>query len=459
MLVVQGVNSGLRDPIEWDASPTSSAVMSDNSSRFQATPEGVPTEAGFPLVEIGASSSAWESVLEDADQRTIANIGGATALFRDPHAWQVPQQQLVSSDVAKLFLVRRLHLRRWTPAAGALLELSPTAIARPMPDVTLTSTIRTCSRMSQAYWRVATSTRARSRARTGDGTTDMEMNRTGAEMLRLPASVNPSLSGSDRKRADMRYRETLDRLRLQVPNAPVASLEWADDTAILRWSPAAERIFGWSEGEARQSLLFGLGLFPAAHSEACSGMIRALLEEDLRRQTEEMAAAARRKNEFLAMLGHELRIRLRLPLDLVSVRIEEETMDRGSAAATEAVHDRAPSTGKHVLVVDDNAELVDATKMLLEALGHQVSAAFSGADALRLVQTAAPDLVLLDIGLPDIDGIEVARRLAGFPRRSGFRLVAISGYSASTFAEQAKLFDGHLLKPVGLQELQRVLAL
>lgn len=505
--------------------------------------------------------------------------------------------------------------------------------------------------------------------------------------------------------AEWRYRDTLERLKLHVDKSPVASMEWSADTAILRWSPAAERVFGWTEAEALNRSLHALGLFPEEEREPFADMIDALVEgqvehnhclhlnqrrngttiwcewynsvlrdsdgrlvsvlslaldvseqqalqTSLREQTEQLAEIDRRKNTFLAMLGHELRNPLapmrhaldrlalgnrdqatldwaygvidrqsrhleRLVHDLLDVAritrgsielqparqdlgalvrealevVEREVRTRGHelvldlpadpvpvrgdatrlvqvlsnvlhnavkytdpggrigvtltrhedtarimvedngqgisaetipslfepfvqgprslaraegglglgltlvknlvglhggrvavhsagvglgsrvtltfplaaeppaemTAAVDNVPGRTAAVCRRVLVVDDSPEVVEATSELLVALGHAVSGALSGGEALEAVPQVRPDLILLDIGLPDLDGIEVARRLAELPERQAFRLVAVSGYGAIALGKEADLFDAHLLKPVGLADLRRIL--
>jgi CheY-like chemotaxis protein len=111
-----------------------------------------------------------------------------------------------------------------------------------------------------------------------------------------------------------------------------------------------------------------------------------------------------------------------------------------------------------VLVVDDDNELLQSAIMLLEAMGHEASGVSSGEAALAAIAEAPPELVLLDIGLPEMDGVEVARRLAASPQRAALKLVAVSGYAASTLGDDAGLFDAHLLKPAGRKALESVLA-
>ena len=79
--------------------------------------------------------------------------------------------------------------------------------------------------------------------------------------------------------------------------------------------------------------------------------------------------------------------------------------------AAEAVEEAATATPRRILVVDDNADAAQSLAMLLRLRGHKANVAFSGSDALRMVQDNPPELVFLDIGMPDLDGYEVARRL------------------------------------------------
>jgi CheY-like chemotaxis protein len=115
---------------------------------------------------------------------------------------------------------------------------------------------------------------------------------------------------------------------------------------------------------------------------------------------------------------------------------------------------------RQVLVVDDNA---DAAVMLSDVLigeGHLVRLAHDGPAALKLLADFKPDLALLDIGLPVMDGYELARRIRSNESLGGIRLIAVTGYGddrAKSKARQAG-FDRLLVKPVDLAQLQEVLA-
>ena len=113
-----------------------------------------------------------------------------------------------------------------------------------------------------------------------------------------------------------------------------------------------------------------------------------------------------------------------------------------------------------VLVVDDNADAADSVAMMLRLEGHQVEVAYDGLDALRLAEQQRPDVAILDIGLPGIDGHEVARRMRRSPGLHHATLIALTGYGQAQDREAAKAagFDHHFTKPVRNSELVGLLA-
>jgi PAS domain S-box-containing protein len=117
------------------------------------------------------------------------------------------------------------------------------------------------------------------------------------------------------------------------------------------------------------------------------------------------------------------------------------------------------TTPRRVLIVDDNADAADMLALLLQLDGHEVQAVYSSRDALERAQSFQPDVVLLDIGLPEINGYEVAQRLRAMPQLRGISLVAVTGYGRSEDRARARAagFDDHLVKPVEAIELKRVL--
>jgi signal transduction histidine kinase len=116
--------------------------------------------------------------------------------------------------------------------------------------------------------------------------------------------------------------------------------------------------------------------------------------------------------------------------------------------------------GRRVLVVDDNEDAAAALAEALVDLGHAVEVAHDGPQALAKLETFSPDIALLDIGLPLMDGYELARRIRREPRLSGIRLVSITGYGQHSDRLRAKEagFDVHLVKPVDLVVIERVIA-
>jgi PAS domain S-box-containing protein len=119
----------------------------------------------------------------------------------------------------------------------------------------------------------------------------------------------------------------------------------------------------------------------------------------------------------------------------------------------------APRSSCRVLVVDDNKDAAQSLVMMLRLVGHEAALALDGASALRAAEAAPPDVVLCDIGMPGMNGYEVARRLRQQGGTGGPLLVAVTGFgSAEDRRRTAEAgFDAHLVKPVEPEELLRLL--
>jgi PAS domain S-box-containing protein len=119
-----------------------------------------------------------------------------------------------------------------------------------------------------------------------------------------------------------------------------------------------------------------------------------------------------------------------------------------------------PTPGRRVLLVDDNRDSADTLAMLLRLLGHDVRTAYEGRQALAVAGAYQPDLVLLDIGLPGLNGYEVAAQLRAMPRMGRAVLVALTGYGSEEDRRQARAagFNQHMVKPVDLDALRELLA-
>jgi signal transduction histidine kinase/ActR/RegA family two-component response regulator len=135
-------------------------------------------------------------------------------------------------------------------------------------------------------------------------------------------------------------------------------------------------------------------------------------------------------------------------------------LDHGLQADAQAgASQEAVAAGHRILVVDDNRDAAESLAALLELLGAQTAVAFGGLDALEKAQHFHPSLGILDIGMPGMDGCELARRFRAHPRHHGMALVALTGWGQSD--DRVRIaragFDHHLLKPVGVEELTATL--
>jgi signal transduction histidine kinase/CheY-like chemotaxis protein len=125
------------------------------------------------------------------------------------------------------------------------------------------------------------------------------------------------------------------------------------------------------------------------------------------------------------------------------------TPDRAGASLPQG------STGVRVLVVDDNVDAAEMLCELLEGLGHAAAVAHDGVAALDVASSFRPDIALLDIGLPVMDGYELARKLRERPGGAALRLIAVTGYGQDGDRARAREagFDHHLIKPIELDVL------
>lgn len=142
------------------------------------------------------------------------------------------------------------------------------------------------------------------------------------------------------------------------------------------------------------------------------------------------------------------------------VRLPVSQGRRAKTARVDAAPLRAGGDGLSVLVVDDNADVLEMMVQVLEVLGHRPHPAADGAAALELAPRVSPALALIDIGLPGIDGYELARRLRDIPGLGPLRIVAVTGYGQLSDRERTKEagFDAHLVKPVGIDALTDLIA-
>jgi CheY-like chemotaxis protein/anti-sigma regulatory factor (Ser/Thr protein kinase) len=145
---------------------------------------------------------------------------------------------------------------------------------------------------------------------------------------------------------------------------------------------------------------------------------------------------------------------VRLPLHAATAATEANG-GRGSERAPSAI----PAAGRAILVVDDNQDAADLLADVLTMRGHRVAVAYDGPSAITTARELAPELALLDIGLPVMDGYELARNLRSLPGLERLRLVAVTGYGQDSDRQRARDagFDEHLKKPLDLDELARAI--
>jgi signal transduction histidine kinase/ActR/RegA family two-component response regulator len=141
-------------------------------------------------------------------------------------------------------------------------------------------------------------------------------------------------------------------------------------------------------------------------------------------------------------------------------RIELPLARRAAVSPRSATDDPKRLAGRSVLLIEDNGDTRDVLKLMLELEGAQVATAVTGEEGVHAAEIRPPDFVLCDIGLPDIDGLEVARRLRARDRLAAARFVALTGYGQAEDVRQALEagFDAHLTKPVNLDQLLALLA-
>lgn len=120
---------------------------------------------------------------------------------------------------------------------------------------------------------------------------------------------------------------------------------------------------------------------------------------------------------------------------------------------------RTDVPGQRILLVDDNEDQTSTLRTLLELAGYQVEVAADGGTALERARRFRPEIAILDIGLPDMDGNELARRIRQDPELKGIFLVAQTGWGPSDVRgpENVEGFDVRLMKPVSFDVLQDVL--
>jgi PAS domain S-box-containing protein len=153
--------------------------------------------------------------------------------------------------------------------------------------------------------------------------------------------------------------------------------------------------------------------------------------------------------------GSEFRIALPA-LKTAPVRQADSPLQPPAAATKRPTAVRA----RRVLIVDDHVDATRALKRLLLVMGHEVTVAHDGKSGIEMASRDRPDVILLDIGLPQMDGYSVARHLRSLPHFVTTRIIALTGYGAEEARQNVRRagFDEHLIKPVDADELEAALS-
>ncbi len=150
-------------------------------------------------------------------------------------------------------------------------------------------------------------------------------------------------------------------------------------------------------------------------------------------------------------LGRGTRFRVFLPLPTRSLVAQQPTPARDAATAAAA---------RRVLVVDDSSDTAESVGKLLEALGHAVQVEYDGDTAVTAAREFQPEVVLLDIGMPTMDGYQACRLMRQLPGGTDLVIVAVTGWGQEADRRRAQEagFDHHLVKPLKLAALEKILA-
>ena len=151
--------------------------------------------------------------------------------------------------------------------------------------------------------------------------------------------------------------------------------------------------------------------------------------------------------------GHGSEFLIRLPLRVRAYR-DSATASAGKPPV------QAERRGHRILLADDNRDALDSLATLLQCDGHEVHTAADGAEALEVAAACHPDVVLLDIGMPKLDGYEVARRIRAEPWGKSAVLIALTGWGQDEDRRRSREvgFDSHLVKPLDPEALSTLLA-
>ncbi|HWM70956.1 MAG TPA: response regulator [Steroidobacteraceae bacterium] len=191
-------------------------------------------------------------------------------------------------------------------------------------------------------------------------------------------------------------------------------------------------------------------------SQVASAIANARAYETERERSAALAEIDRAKTAFFSNVSHEFRTPLTLMLGPVEDMARDPQLPQVVRSRLDVVH----RNSLRLLKLVNNVDAADSLALVLELDGHVTRTGYSAQDALELAVSFEPDVMLLDIGLPEMDGYEVARRVRAFGRPADIKLIALTGYGQGDDLRRAQEagFDDHLVKPVDFETLSRSLA-
>jgi len=145
---------------------------------------------------------------------------------------------------------------------------------------------------------------------------------------------------------------------------------------------------------------------------------------------------------------------------VVKLPMDQTLQAVGKASKKRANHHIVAKTmnSYRFLIVEDNLDLANLLDLLLETNGHVVQVVHNGPAALKVFSTFRPDVILLDLGLPDMDGYQVAKLLRKEQSDNSFLLIAMTGYQSDSKKLKEAGFDEHLIKPINMQKITSLIS-
>jgi len=353
---------------------------------------------------------------------------------------------LASVQMAIVMLGPDLRIRRFTPAAEKLLKLIPADVGRPIADIKLNLDF---DELEAVVVEVIESMANREReVRDRNGHWYLLRVRPYRTLEnRIDGAVILLIDIDGLKQAQSAAGESESRFEVLADNAPVPI--WMRDMDGARFvNRAFEEFFGARSGHARAA-------DPERFVHPADRAAYLTVYENARKARKPFQARMRMRRADGQYRWVNATGAPRFGADgslvgFVGCAFDLSDIDEVTLPPTVA--------SRRVLVVDDNDDSAQSLAMLLTAEGHEVHTANTGAEALEVAATFTPQVVLLDITLPDMDGYEVARRLRASPAGRAALLLAVTGYGSEEDVRKSRDagFDRHLTKPLDPNELSRI---